>query len=131
EAVYLRRGQMHSRGRGVRSITRNMMVRFTVPEPAGPRKRRRTPSPPAESEGSMTIRAVTFDVYSALYDTPAGLARALAPVLQRRGITCGPPGHPGRTAGAGRRRGGPPARAGGGRRPGGGPPPRFRARGPF
>ena len=24
----------------------------------------------------MTIRAVTFDVYSALYDTPAGLARA-------------------------------------------------------
>src|SRR3989337_2924009 len=36
---------------------------------------------------AMTIRAVTFDVYSALYDTPAGLARALTPVLQRRGIT--------------------------------------------
>ena len=38
----------------------------------------------------MTIRAVTFDVYSALYDTPAGLARALTPVLQRRGITGDP-----------------------------------------
>ena len=34
----------------------------------------------------MTIRAVTFDVYSALYDTPAGLARALAPILRQRGV---------------------------------------------
>lgn len=38
----------------------------------------------------MPIRAVTFDVYSALYDTPAGLARALAPVLARRGVTGDP-----------------------------------------
>ncbi len=33
------------------------------------------------------IRAVTFDVYSALYNTPNGLAGALAPVLERRGIS--------------------------------------------
>src|SRR3989304_2247913 len=121
------------------------MVRFTVPEPAGPRKRRRAPSPAGRIGRAMTIRAVTFDVYSALYDTPAGLARAPAPVLQRpgrdrRGARAagptprggpGPAGHPRRTAGAGRRLGGPPALARGGRSAGGGPPPRFRARGPF
>ncbi len=38
----------------------------------------------------MTIRVVTFDVYSALYDTPTGLARALAPILERRGVTGDP-----------------------------------------
>lgn len=39
---------------------------------------------------TMTIRAVTFDVYSALYDTPTGLARVMAPVLERRGVTGDP-----------------------------------------
>lgn len=34
----------------------------------------------------MPIRAVTFDVYSALYDTPRGLAEALASVLDRREV---------------------------------------------
>ena len=38
----------------------------------------------------MTIRAVTFDVYSALYDTPAGLARALAPILRQRSVAGDP-----------------------------------------
>ncbi len=33
----------------------------------------------------MTLRAVTFDVYSALFNTPAGLARAVLEVLHRRG----------------------------------------------
>lgn len=33
----------------------------------------------------MAIRAITFDVYSALYDTPRGLAGALGPILERRG----------------------------------------------
>jgi len=38
----------------------------------------------------VTIRAVTFDVYSALYDTPAGLARALAPILRQRSVAGDP-----------------------------------------
>ncbi len=38
----------------------------------------------------MPIRAVTFDVYSALYDTPTGLAQALGPLFQRRGIAQDP-----------------------------------------
>lgn len=33
----------------------------------------------------MPIRAVTFDVYSALFDTLTGLAEALVPLLRRRG----------------------------------------------
>src|SRR2546427_4930941 len=33
----------------------------------------------------MAIRAVTFDVYSALYDTVSGLKQALGPLLQTRG----------------------------------------------
>ncbi len=33
----------------------------------------------------MPIRAITFDVYSALYDTPRGLAAAVGPMLERRG----------------------------------------------
>ncbi len=35
----------------------------------------------------MTVRAVTFDVYSAMFDTIGGLARALTAFFQRRGIT--------------------------------------------
>ena len=38
----------------------------------------------------MTIRAITFDVYSALYDAVSGLQRALAALLQARG-TAGDP----------------------------------------
>src|SRR3990172_183986 len=38
----------------------------------------------------MTIRAVTFDVYSALYEAPTGLARGLAPVLRQRGVAGDP-----------------------------------------
>src|SRR5439155_21279472 len=38
----------------------------------------------------MTIRAITFDVYSALYDAVSGLQRALAALLQVRG-TAGDP----------------------------------------
>ena len=38
----------------------------------------------------MTIRAVTFDVYSALFDTLAGLADALAQPLRRRGVDSNP-----------------------------------------
>jgi 2-haloacid dehalogenase len=38
----------------------------------------------------MTIRAVTFDVYSALYDTPAGLATALASLFRRRALSQDP-----------------------------------------
>jgi 2-haloacid dehalogenase len=34
----------------------------------------------------MTIHAVTFDIYSALYDTPAGLASALASLFRHRGL---------------------------------------------
>lgn len=34
----------------------------------------------------MGFRAVTFDVYSALFDTPAGLAEALGAFLRRRGV---------------------------------------------
>ncbi len=39
----------------------------------------------------MPIRAVTFDVYSALFDTPAGLARALDDLFRRRGIAADVP----------------------------------------
>lgn len=35
----------------------------------------------------MALRAVTFDVYSALFDTRAGLASALTDFTQRRGVT--------------------------------------------
>lgn len=35
----------------------------------------------------MGVRAVTFDVYSALFDTHAGLAEALARLVQQRGVT--------------------------------------------
>lgn len=35
---------------------------------------------------SAGLRAVTFDVYSALYDTPRGLASALGLLLERRGL---------------------------------------------
>lgn len=38
----------------------------------------------------MAYRAVTFDVYSALYDTPSGLAGALRTLFQRRGMTGDP-----------------------------------------
>jgi len=38
----------------------------------------------------MAIRAITFDVYSALYDAVSGLQRALAALLQARG-TAGDP----------------------------------------
>jgi 2-haloacid dehalogenase len=38
----------------------------------------------------MPIRAVTFDVYSALYDTPAGLAQALGALFQGRGLAQDP-----------------------------------------
>jgi len=38
----------------------------------------------------MNLGAVSFDIYSALYDTPAGLARAVAPVLKARGVTGDP-----------------------------------------
>jgi 2-haloacid dehalogenase len=38
----------------------------------------------------MTIRAVTFDVYSALYDTPAGLAPALASLFRHRRLSQDP-----------------------------------------
>jgi len=34
----------------------------------------------------MAIRAVTFDVYSALFDIPSGLARALGDLFRRRGM---------------------------------------------
>jgi 2-haloacid dehalogenase len=36
------------------------------------------------------LRAVTFDVYSALYDTPRGLAAALRSILQQRGVAGDP-----------------------------------------
>ncbi|MGH2452975.1 MAG: haloacid dehalogenase type II [bacterium] len=36
------------------------------------------------------LRAVTFDVYSALYDTPRGLAAALGSLLERRGVAGDP-----------------------------------------
>ena len=38
----------------------------------------------------MAFRAVTFDVYSALYDTQAGLAEALRDLFQRRGLAQDP-----------------------------------------
>ena len=38
----------------------------------------------------MTIRAITFDVYSALFDTVSGLADALTPPLRRRGVDSDP-----------------------------------------
>lgn len=38
----------------------------------------------------MAYRAVTFDVYSALYDTPSGLAGALRTLFQRRRMTGDP-----------------------------------------
>ena len=38
----------------------------------------------------MTIRAVTFDVYSALFDTLAGLTDALTHPLKRRGVDSNP-----------------------------------------
>lgn len=38
----------------------------------------------------MTIRAVTFDVYSALYDTVSGLQNALGALLQTRGMAGDP-----------------------------------------
>ena len=38
----------------------------------------------------MTICAVTFDIYSALYDTPAGLAAALAALFRHRGLSYDP-----------------------------------------
>jgi FMN phosphatase YigB (HAD superfamily) len=34
----------------------------------------------------MMLRAVTFDVYSTLFDTVAGLTVALADLLRRRGV---------------------------------------------
>jgi len=36
------------------------------------------------------LRAVTFDVYSALYDTPRGLAAALGSLLEQRGVAGDP-----------------------------------------
>jgi 2-haloacid dehalogenase len=41
-------------------------------------------------EDWMKIRAVTFDVYSALFDTLTGLTHALADLLKRRGSTGDP-----------------------------------------
>jgi 2-haloacid dehalogenase len=38
----------------------------------------------------MPVRAVTFDVYSALFDTPAGLATALSRLSERRGAALDP-----------------------------------------
>lgn len=35
---------------------------------------------------TLPLRAVTFDVYSALYDTPRGLAAALGALLEQRGV---------------------------------------------
>lgn len=45
---------------------------------------------PQRKRLDVSIRAVTFDVYSALFDTLAGLSDALTYVLRRRGVESNP-----------------------------------------
>jgi len=46
--------------------------------------------PPAQKAAAVTLRAVTFDVYSALFDTLAGVTDALAHPLRRRRVDSNP-----------------------------------------